>query len=283
MAESKGSSYDRLPLWQTIRLSYATYFAHFSDVLRISVMWLALTALFDGATGWVEVSWMSRILANPQAGPNLAQPVEMTLLNDIGSVVMTLAALSIAVAWHRLLLLDERPGRSGGNIGTRYFWLYVAAAVIICLIAILPCVAVLLPAWLLGWLAASSDEIEPQTPYLVAAGLIAYALGIALLLRLSLLLPACAIGDLTLTMKDAWRSSRRNVWRLFWGIVACTVPPTILVGLIFVGAIMIPLGDNLYRAQWAAAGAVGACGWLITWPLWIGFLSYAFRYLVRRT
>jgi hypothetical protein len=274
-------SHPKLPLWRTIRLSYSSYFQHFGDVLRISVFWLATTAMLDAAMGWMQASWIAHVLANPQGRPDLTQPVEMTVLDNIGSAIVVLASVSIAVAWHRLLLLEERPGRSGGNLVTSALWLYVGAAIIICLLQAVPFLALLLAIWVFGWTPAAGDAIEPQTPFLIAAAIAAGAGGTAILLRLCLLLPACAIGDLTLTIKGACRRSRGNSWRLFWGIAACIMPSAVLVGLVFLTVMLIPVAPDLYQAQWAASGAIGICCWLITWPIWIGFLSHAFRYLVR--
>ncbi len=42
--------------------------------------------------------------------------------------------VSIAVAWHRLVILNERPGCSGCNIATKDLWRYVAAAIALFLI-----------------------------------------------------------------------------------------------------------------------------------------------------
>ncbi|MDE2603896.1 MAG: hypothetical protein KGL62_16215 [Bradyrhizobium sp.] len=238
----KGISHPKLPLRQTIRLSYSSYFEHFRDGLRISAFWLAIAAMFDAAMGWMQATWMAHIVEDPRAGPDLTPPVEMTVLDNIGSVVVVFACVSIAVAWHRLLLLEERPGRSGGNLATSALWLYASAAIVICLLAAIPFLALLLATWAFDWAPASSEAIEPQTPFLIAAAIAAYATGAAILLRLCLLLPACAIGDLTLTITGAWRRSRGNSWRLFWGIVACIGPTAVIVGVVFLIMVSIVTG-----------------------------------------
>src|SRR5690242_298470 len=87
----KGASYPKLPLWRTIRLSYSDYFQHFRDVLRISGFWLAITAMFDAATSWMQASWMAHVLTNPRARLDLALPVEMTVLGNIDSAAVALA------------------------------------------------------------------------------------------------------------------------------------------------------------------------------------------------
>jgi hypothetical protein len=157
-------SHPKLPLWRTIRLSYSSYFQHFGDVLRISVFWLATTAMLDAAMGWMQASWIAHVLANPQGRPDLTQPVEMTVLDNIGSAIVVLASVSIAVAWHRLLLLEERPGRSGGNLVTSALWLYVGAAIIICLLQAVPFLALLLAIWVFGWTPAAGRRDRTSDP-----------------------------------------------------------------------------------------------------------------------
>lgn len=280
MVGAEGSS-AKLPLWPTIRLSYASYLRHFGDVLRISAFWLALLAVFNGAMGRLQASWTAAVMASPSPHPALAEPVEITVLGNISNVAMALAAVSIGVAWHRRLLLGEPPGRSGGNIVTTRLWRYIAVAIVVSMIAALPVLTVLLIIWMLGLMPASSDTIAPQTPFLIAALAAAYVAGVIILLRLCVLLPANATGNTELNVKGAWRLSRGNGWRLFWGIIACMLIPLVLVGLVFVAVILMPVAGSLYRAQWAAASALATCLWLIAWPIGIGFLSHAYRHLNR--
>ncbi|MDI4238470.1 hypothetical protein OZ411_37325 [Bradyrhizobium sp. Arg237L] len=96
-----------------------------------------------------------------------------------------------------------------------------------------------------------------------------------------MLLPANATGNTELNLKGAWRLSRGNSWGLFSGIVARMLMPLVLVGLVFVGVILIPVAGSLYRAQWAAASALATCLWLIAWSIGTGFLSHPYRPLNR--
>lgn len=266
----------KLPLWPTIRLSYATYFQHFRDGLRISALWLPLVAALAAAAGWLQASWLQEMVANPQTQATLAQSMHMVVLGNGVSLAVTCAAISTAVAWHRLLLLNEPPGLSGSNIGTRSLWRYVGIGIVIGLIAALPVAAVLVPLSLLRLL--PSAGMAP--PAVIAAIVLAYVVGITLMLRLCLLLPARAAGDLNLTFKNAWRHTRGNVWRIFLGIVACALPPFVLLNLVFLAVISIPLGADIHLAQWAAGSAIGMCCWLLTWPIWVVFLSHTYRHLL---
>src|ERR1700722_13586441 len=89
----------KLPLWPTIRLSYATYFRHFRDGLWAAAPWLPLLAAFSGVAGWLQASLVAELTENPQIKMDLAQPVHMLVLGNITHLVMICAAISVAVAW----------------------------------------------------------------------------------------------------------------------------------------------------------------------------------------
>jgi hypothetical protein len=50
----------KLPLWKMIRLSYSSYFQNFSDVLRISWLWVAVGTPLLGIMTWLLFSASSR-------------------------------------------------------------------------------------------------------------------------------------------------------------------------------------------------------------------------------
>ncbi len=53
-------------------------------------------------------------------------------------LVFTFAGVSIAVAWHRRIILGEQPGFSGSNVATKSLWRYDGVGFAIGLIAFLP-------------------------------------------------------------------------------------------------------------------------------------------------
>ena len=267
----------KLPLWQTIRLAYAAYLRHFGDGMRIAAFWLPPVAILAAIGGFVQAVLLAEMTqgARPQIGA--FQPIHLLMLGYALNLLLTAAAVSSAVAWHRMLLVKEQPTASSGrNIGTRFFWRYVGAGLVIGLIAAIPLAVVLLVMALLDLLPAAGSA----PPAEIAVITLADIAGIVLMLRLSLLLPARAAGNLTLTLKGAWQSTRGNLWRLFLGIVACALPPFLLVKIIFIALTIVPMGSGLYLLQWAAASAIALCCWLTLWPIWIVFLSHAYRQLV---
>ena len=276
IVDASDASVTKLPLWQTIRLSYASYFEHFGDGLRIAALWLPPVAILAAIGGFMQAVLLVELTASPRPQIDVSQPVHLLMLGYALNLLLSIAAVSSAVAWHRLLLLKERPSASAGrNIGTRHFWRYVGAGLLICVIAAVPVAIALVPMALFNLLPAAGSA----PPAEIAVIALAYLVSIVLMLRLSLLLPARATGNLILSLKGAWQRTRGNLWRLFLGIVACTIPPFLLVKIIFIALTIIPFGGALHVVQWAIASTVALCCWLLLFPIWVCFLSHAYRQL----
>jgi hypothetical protein len=285
--------FPKLPLGATIALSYSTYFQHFIDALRASWLWLAAVAAITGVASWRQWSWMGAVIAEvkpgmpPQALNHVPQPLALAALAGLDDILLTLAGISIAVAWHRLLILGEHPGFSGSNIATRDLWRYIGVGLAIGLIVMLPIVVIVFPAF---YFVFSFQSAAPGSPppaglfLLIPLVFVLYILATAVMLRLILLLPARAAGDLSLTFRQTWNRTRGNTWRLFWGMMATTVPPIMLADIAFM---VIGAGNVLTRAsedfarRMTATSTIFIVYYLLMLPIGIGFLSHAYRHFFR--
>src|ERR1700744_2338315 len=139
-----GLPYPKVPLGHTIGLAYSTYFANFASVLRTCWLWLIVIAVPTGLASWQEWSWMSAAITNIKPGqpPALPKSGEMAALLYASQALLLFAGASIAVAWHRLMILNEPPGLSGSNVTTKTLWRYVGMGIAILAIDILPAVIV---------------------------------------------------------------------------------------------------------------------------------------------
>jgi membrane-anchored glycerophosphoryl diester phosphodiesterase (GDPDase) len=194
----------------------------------------------------------------------------MALLLNLDNILLLLAGVSIAVAWHRLMILNEQPGFSGGNVASKNLWRYIVVALALFLVMLLPMAAVMLPTFY--FLQPVPGPARPPSGFflLLPLGFTAYAVGTAVAFRLTLLLPARAIGDTSLTFKQTWNRTRGNVWRLFWGVVVTTMPALLIAQVVF----LIGVGV----AQMTAMSTVFAVYYLLILPIGIGFLSHAYRH-----
>jgi len=291
--DSDPPPHSKLPLANTITLSYSDFFQRFADVLRISWLWLVIAALLIGLKRWQQWSWMGTAISETGKGmPPLAfgeasRPIEMIVFGNLTNLVTLIAAASIAVAWHRRIILDERPGFSGSNIATENAWRYIGVVLAICMIVGLPTAAIYVAAFYFFLRTATGFALlyPLAIPVVYAAPLIPIVIG----LRLSVLLPARAAGDTTITFKEAWNRTRGNTWRMFWGVVACTLPPYVLVlVLMVIGSpalqlIARPTSFSHDALAWSVtfASALSAVLELLTLPVLIGFLSHAYRHFLQ--
>src|ERR1700686_5341500 len=174
--------YPKLPFWNTVSLSYSTYFNHFIDALRASWLWLIAGAALVAVASWQQWSWMATAMTNlkPGVAPQMPKPTEMAVLLNLANIFLLLAGVSIAVAWHRLMILDERPGFSGSNVATKNLWRYIVVGLALCLIMFLPVAAVMLPTFYFLFPATAGGTPPPPGFFpLIMVVFVVYAVGIA--------------------------------------------------------------------------------------------------------
>ena len=272
----------KLPLWHTIGLSYSTYFANLAAVLRASWLWLIVMAGVTFLASRQQWSWMAAVVIDLKPGqtPNVPKPPEMTALIGLSNILLLLAGVSIAVAWHRLMILNERPGFSGSNVATGSVWRYIGIGIVIFVIGFLPAAIIMVLDFVL--LSPVTGASAPASLVAVLLILVLYVIGAAITLRLSLLLPARATDDLRLRIGDAWRRTRGNTWRLLWGIFFTTVPPLIVAQIALLAVVGFPNPANFanpdFAARMSAVSAVSISYYLLILPIGIGFLSHAYRH-----
>jgi hypothetical protein len=300
VSDGRGGAVQKLPLWNTICLSYSTFFRNFLDVLLICWLWLIVVTPLMGIANAMQLSWAVRTIAELkqraalQRTPVLApMPVDLRVLIFGGALLLMAAGVSIAVAWHRRVILGERPRLSGSNIATGSFWRYIGVGIAIFLIAFIPMVFGGVVSLVVLWRFVPHGT--PGGPHggiavaIVLIMLLLYLTGIAVMLRLILLLPARAVGDLSVTLRQTWHRTRGNIWRLFWGIMACTVPPMLIIEIpfwIFIGFPhpqsfangTLPVPVLAISAIWAVFVLLA----LLILPIWIGFLSLSYLHFFER-
>jgi hypothetical protein len=282
--DPQGAANPKLPLWDTICLSYSTYFHNFQDVLRITWLWLVVTALLMGTVNWQLFSWAAEVMTSLKPGTPLpSQPVETMLLGNASTLVLLVAGLSIAVAWHRRIILGEHPGFSGSNVATKNLWRYVGVGLAIFLIVLLPLLIIGVPMFFL--LASITAESAPGSTMLMLLPFSFALVGFAVALRLTLLLPARAVGDLGLTFKEAWNRTRGNTWRIIWGVVGTTVLPMLAAQIALFGFLPGPdmFADPAFVARMTVTSTIFVVYYLLILPIGIGFLSHAYWHFFNRT
>lgn len=198
----------------TVRAAYAAFLDNAGAFAGLAVLWIAL--------------WIAYNLATPTLAALVVQAFPATELTDteqslevFGQVVIEgIAVVSVCIAWHRFVILDE-PLRYLFPSDIRIVLQYVRRAVLL----------VLLPAGLIIlvlWAAFNSTDYSTERipPYVLAQ--LAETLAIAALVRVQLAFPATAIGERAPTFWGSWVLTRGSTLPLIAGMLACDLPFTIL-------------------------------------------------------
>ena len=289
----------KLPVWDVVGLAYSDYFRHFVDVLRASWLWLILVAALYGVLSWKLWSLIGAVILDfgqRSPFPPFFDP-RAFLTIGVANLFLILAPISIAVAWHRRVILNERPPLFPFNVLSGSFWRYVGIGVTIYLLAMLP----MLLAFVLAavTLSIAGKGAHPSVAFvLIPLILAAYVGAILILLRLSVMLPARAAGDTELSFAHCWRRTRGNAWRIFGGGLICLGAPTMVAEIFLMpmampnpatlvaagpGAVPLFFASTNFIMRMSAVMTFFVVFYLLTLPIGIGFLSFAYRHFFRET
>lgn len=268
----------KLPLWRTIGQAYAVWARNFPELVRACWLWMLLMAPILGAWLWWQEPRIVEMMQAARSGQPFADPnPSLTMVTQIVGQLVTLPALaSVAVAWHRLLLRDEHPGSGLYLRLDRVVAGYAILAFWIGLITLAPSYVSTMFQIATGTSATMQDAAALVVQTL--AGLVSI-IAFFVVARLSLALPALALGRDDVTLGTAWRVSKRNTWRMFWAYFFCILPWVMIVG-----------GLSYWMFRPDHDRIVVTLTWLMTSLLWIpvgmisvGMLSLAYRHFFERS
>jgi hypothetical protein len=253
----------RLQPWETAKEAYRLAWEHRVEYVKISWCWLGLAAPVLLLYTWLEWPVLSSICDVGKRRTELEIHGTRTfLLSALLELLVLGFGVSIAVAWHRLILRKER---ISGVVYLRLdgvVWSYFSLALFLFFLQQGPNLID----------SALQDRLGIWA--VIASGLLIVFLSVAAAIftvRVWVLLPAKALGETEITIAEAWRRTRGNFWRLFWGQVCCSVIgiPLYFVlragcGLGFTGPLCYALGIWL--------------GMMFCAPVLLSFLSLSYRH-----
>jgi hypothetical protein len=197
--------------FKAISHAFNSVYTYRAAAVRIGMFWIPLLFLI----GFVE------LLAGPPdvQTPSLSFPLAVQI---VGGVLGLIAFCSMAVNWHRFILRDEigSPARLDGPV-LRYSGISL-------LIAVLVAVPMLILLFI-------GQMVPGVSLLLLPAGLIAGTV----VTRLSIMLPAVALGRRDFGFRDAWKASEGSFWPILGVLLlnAAVVFGILLVMILATGAI----------------------------------------------
>ena len=273
------SAPQKLPVLATVTDSMRDITANWRAAGRLSATWGSLLAV-------VGLTAFAALIGAPST---LERSPWLTLaVIYVPTIVFALFMLSVAVGWHRLVLLGEQPARIYFKLDRRV-WRYIGAIVLMSALIWVIAFAIFFPvAFALG-LAFGTDLAQLSGWHVVAASAGGAALFLTVLMisaRVYVALPARAIGE-RMKFREALRITRGNSWRMLVGTLLVTVPSVI------VNAIMNLLLDFQVRMQGGDLNWPGIIGFIVlmalalaalvlTTLISISYLSRAYRFFAMK-
>lgn len=181
--------------------------------LRIGLFWIPLLFVMV-----LIEAWMSATV--PQQAE---QPGTLNIIQIASTIVGLIAVSSMAVNWHRFVLRDElgSPARLDRNV-----WRYFGNFLLIMLMVAVP--TAIVAAVLLSFLGQAASIV--LLPIVIVAGTMLY--------RLSVKLPAVALGNAAFTFREAWRATEGNFWQLL-GVFLLNI--AMLLGAVLIYMVVVNL------------------------------------------
>ena len=247
----------RLPVKQTIRLAYSSFALHGDDLVRASWLWMLLVGVTVAVA--YNTSWQTAAI-----------------------FLQLFAAASIAVAWHRTLILGERQVFLGSDATDRRLWRYILSAFLLFLLTFVPLLAMGgLGRWLI-LLARSAGAGPLESVLMLPLRLAVLAATIMMTCRLTLVLPARAIGKQEPSFRESWAQTRGNTWRLFWGALTTSIPYFVIVQLFAPSLPGSPNAPDTVTTSADTGDIAKAVAYSLLYMLTlqtnVAFLSHAYQY-----
>jgi hypothetical protein len=199
----------------------------------------------------------------PDFDPLKMTPEQQALMNQfmfktyVSGTVSMMVYASIAISWHLYILKDEVPNGLARLRFDRTVWRYFGNSILVILFASAALVPLIL-------LLAGFGTMAGLTPQAVINGFVIAAILVAIPVtyRMSVKLPAVALGRKDFKFGDAWNATRGNTSR-FIGLGLLSVLVAVLTGLLF-GFVQQHVvrfaGDAL---QWPLLLIRGLAGWVL--------------------
>jgi hypothetical protein len=175
-----------------------------------------------------------------------------------------------------LLLRDEHPGAGTYMRLDRVVVGYAVLAFWIGVITLAPSYLSMLFQVMTGTSATMQDVLALVVQSL--AGLVSIV-GFFIVGRLSLALPARALGRDDVTLGVAWRVSKHNTWRMVWAYFFCILP----WGVIAAGLSYWLLRTSYSRATMTLILVVTGLLGIVANMISVGMLSLAYRHFFERS
>jgi hypothetical protein len=250
-------------LWYTIGQAYGVWGRNFAELIRIAWPWMAVIALPLAVIVWLQSTDVGAAMRAARAGLRVAEPNPFLsfILQIVGQLIVLPALAAVAVAWHRLLLRGEHPG---AELYLRRDQLVIGYAILLFWLGLIS----MAPNYLGRLFQAMTGPVSALQTIVGLLALVA----LFIVARLSLALPALAVGRAEIGFGIAWAASTGNSWRMFLGYLFCILPWVVVV--VAVEFLFLTGGRGVASLALLVIGLL----WIPVGMISVGFLSLAYRH-----
>ena len=199
-------------------------------VILPAVFWVMGAAAVAGVLAGDALGAMDQVI--DRAAP---PPTDQLLILIACGLAGILGYALMAVLWHRHVLLDRDATGAEVRPGARLFWSYVWRAIVLGFVQFLVAIPIGIAMLLVGGLTGSSPVA------LLLIGLVAGVAFLWLALRLSLVLPAAAMGHV-MAVSESWRATE-PLSRTLWALAVLLAVVNTLLGVI--AGMLLPADPGL--------------------------------------
>lgn len=271
-----------LPVRKTIDETYRFVWLNFGEFFRIAWCWLllAVLALFlfycCGHAFFPVPQFTPQQLSHAKTFAEVTQEMQsfysqnklFIILAALQALVPGFFGVSIAVAWHRLILRNEKVSETYYLRFDAVVWNYLWTSAVISLISFIPEAIKFLASLMSSSIFMLSITVSP----VVGVIMVYY------IVRLPVILPARALGIRRISFGDVLQRTRWNFWRLAWAGLLSVLPCFFILIPFSIGfskieaAVAAPMLHALLSVLLVVVGiAVFA-------PFYLTYLSLAFRH-----
>ena len=211
---------------------------------HISWPWILMLLPLNVATNVYVI--LNDLQPQNEGEPDLAAIGKFFMVSAPLAIASIIAYASIAVNWHRYILRDEI---AQGWLRLRVdglIWRYIGNFILIILLVMAGTLAAGIGFVLAGFILNAVFGETLMAVILIPAGIALYVYVIAVTYRLSVKLPAVALGRRDFSMRDIWTATEGNNWRLLG-----------LLGLFSVCVALVGLGMLLGTLIFSNFGTIG--------------------------
>ena len=226
----------KLPIFEIVKQAYGFVWAHRVEFWKLAIPAIVIVSISGALFSWGlwtlfgKAQSFGEYLENA-ANPQIADFQSFFWLWLAAMIVFAIVFCMYSVAWHRLYLVPEEQASAGaayrwGGRQWRFLFNYVKVFLVIIPLFVVAVVVIGGIGAVVGVVAARGGEAS-GTGLIVGAVIITQILVWLIVgwfyARFSMLFPSTA-ADAHMTLREGWRFSKGNGWRLLWIIVFVALP-----------------------------------------------------------